>query len=168
VESDGCLVAPAVFKTVVGSSNGSRYVRFVPSPPVSKLLLIPASHRQPDAGIGRAWTLDHHYLCIGKVDPGIAFAVPRNGKVDPVISLANSKSDFPDPELARVIKSSAFSISGPRPPIFGPLPPIFGSLRLSWDASAGLEHASTTRAESCLVGPQETHGRGTSPVKFRS
>jgi hypothetical protein len=26
-------VAPAVFKTVVGSFNGSRYVRFVPSPP---------------------------------------------------------------------------------------------------------------------------------------
>ena len=42
-------MAPAVFKTVVGSSNGSRYVRFVPSPPVSKLLIIPASHRQPDA-----------------------------------------------------------------------------------------------------------------------
>ena len=32
-ESDGCLVALAVFKTVVGSFNGSRYVRFVPSPP---------------------------------------------------------------------------------------------------------------------------------------
>ena len=61
-------------------------------------------------------------LCIGKVDPGIPFAVPRNGKVDPVISLANSKSDYPDPELARVIKSSAFSIFGPRPAIFGSLP----------------------------------------------
>ena len=32
-ESDGCLVALAVFKTVVGSLHGSRYVRFVPSPP---------------------------------------------------------------------------------------------------------------------------------------
>ena len=32
-ESDGCLVALAVFKTVVGSFHGSRYVRFVPSPP---------------------------------------------------------------------------------------------------------------------------------------
>src|SRR5438874_12856229 len=34
-ESDGCLVALAVFKTVVGPFNGSRYVRFVPSPPFS-------------------------------------------------------------------------------------------------------------------------------------
>ena len=33
MESDGCLVAPAVFKTAVGSSNGSRCVRFAPSPP---------------------------------------------------------------------------------------------------------------------------------------
>src|SRR6266566_4589463 len=32
-ESDGCLVVPTVFKTAVGSFHGSRYVRFVPSPP---------------------------------------------------------------------------------------------------------------------------------------
>ena len=32
-ESDGCLVAPAVFKTVVGPFAGPGYVRFVPSPP---------------------------------------------------------------------------------------------------------------------------------------
>ena len=39
-ESDGCLVAPAVFKTVVGSLSGSRYVRFVPSPPTPNLCAI--------------------------------------------------------------------------------------------------------------------------------
>src|SRR5687767_7177013 len=33
-ESDGCLVAPAVFKTVVGPDPGSRSVRFAPSPPL--------------------------------------------------------------------------------------------------------------------------------------
>src|SRR6266404_1552222 len=38
-ESDGCLVALAVFKTVVGPFNGSRYVRFVPSPPVFTAIL---------------------------------------------------------------------------------------------------------------------------------
>ena len=32
-ESDGCLVALAVFKTVVGPFCGPGYVRFVPSPP---------------------------------------------------------------------------------------------------------------------------------------
>src|SRR6266542_4446454 len=32
-ESDGCLVALAVFKTVVGPFHGSRWVRFLPSPP---------------------------------------------------------------------------------------------------------------------------------------
>jgi hypothetical protein len=52
-------------------------------------------------------------LCLAKVDPGMSFAVPGNGKVVPEISLANSKSDLPDPELARVIKSSAFPIFGP-------------------------------------------------------
>jgi len=57
--------------------------------------------------------------CLGKVDPGMAFSVPGNGKVDLEISLANSKSDSPDPELARVIKSSTFSILGPRPSILG-------------------------------------------------
>src|SRR5690349_8348165 len=33
MESDGCLVVPAVFKTVVGSLTESRSVRFAPSPP---------------------------------------------------------------------------------------------------------------------------------------
>jgi hypothetical protein len=67
--------------------------------------------KSADSGMAPA---DH---CIGKVDPGIPFPVPGNGTVDPQISLANSKSDLPDPELARVIKSSTFSIFAPRPPI---------------------------------------------------
>src|SRR5207249_6650918 len=33
-ESNGCLVAYAVFKTVVGPFHGSRQVRFLPSPPI--------------------------------------------------------------------------------------------------------------------------------------
>ena len=33
-ESDGCLVVLAVFKTVVGSFHGPRWVRFLPSPPL--------------------------------------------------------------------------------------------------------------------------------------
>ncbi len=35
MESDGCLVAPAVFKTVVPALCVGRSVRFAPSPPVS-------------------------------------------------------------------------------------------------------------------------------------
>jgi len=33
VESDGCLVAPAVFKTVVPALGVGRSVQFAPSPP---------------------------------------------------------------------------------------------------------------------------------------
>ena len=40
-ESDGCLVALAVFKTVVGSFCEPRSVRFAPSPPISIVLEIP-------------------------------------------------------------------------------------------------------------------------------
>ena len=44
-ESDGCLVAPAVFKTAVGRLCRSGYVRFVPSPPIESPIYDLRSHR---------------------------------------------------------------------------------------------------------------------------
>lgn len=58
-ESEGCLVVLAVFKTVVGSFHGPRWVRFLPSP--------------PPAYVVRQWT-----SCVREAKP------PRaNGIVEP-------------------------------------------------------------------------------------